>query len=335
MTSRWRSRACAVSCVLAISVRSAPVRADGSDAAVATELFNAGRDLMSAGNFAAACPKLAQSAHLDAKVGTLARLAECEEKLGQMVPARAHWQQATNLAQAQRDDRLSHVQAELARVDKRVPKVTVSLTGPVPSGLSLTIDGVDAGAASLDLPLPVEAGRHAIVVSANGKKPYSTFVETRPDGAVTAVEVPPLEEATTFVSLVPAEPAVVSHARTTDEGAPSLFWTPARKVGLAVGSAGAAVLVVGAVFGILAKVEYDDSNADGCTTGTPTCRGTGTSERNTAFSDGTIGTVLLVGGAAVAGAGLTVLLLASPKSEGPLRAAASVGPGSVLIGGSF
>ena len=43
---------------------------------MATELFNAGRDLMTAGNFAAACPKLAESARLDVKVGTLGKLAE-------------------------------------------------------------------------------------------------------------------------------------------------------------------------------------------------------------------------------------------------------------------
>jgi hypothetical protein len=327
-----------VGLLLAVGASPVPSRAQGSDAALATELFNAGRDLMNGNNFTAACPKLAQSARLDAKVGTLARLAECEEKLGQMVPARGHWQQATNLARVQNDDRLAHVQAELARVDKLVPKVNISLAGPAPAGLSVMIDGVDAGAASLGLPMPVEAGRHTIVVSADGKEPFSITVVTKGDGAVTPVPVPRLEDAPTS-SIPLVTPRSGSHSVSgpqREAPAPAPFWTAPRKAGLAVGAAGAAVVVVGAVFGVLAKVELDKSNGDGCMAGTPNCSGQGTSQRNTAFTDGTIGTVLLVGGGVVTATGLAVLVFVPGTHEGDTpRAAARLGPGSLTVGGSF
>jgi hypothetical protein len=336
MNRSLRRAAVVLSLLVAMVVSQAPARAQGSDAALATELFNAGRDLMNGGNFTAACPKLAQSARLDAKVGTLARLAECEEKLGQMVPARGHWQQATNLARVQNDDRLAHVQAELGRVDKLVPKVNVTLAEPAPAGLSVMIDGVDAGAASLGLPLPVEAGRHTVVVSADGKEPFSITVVTKGDGAVTPVTVPRLEDAPKS-SIPLVTPRSIGHSGSgTQARVPASFWTAPRKAGLTVGATGAAVLVAGAVFGVLAKVELDKSNGDGCMAGTAFCSGQGTSQRNTAFTDGTVGTVLLVAGGVVMATGVAVLVLVPGANEGDRpRAAASFGPGSLIVGGSF
>jgi len=333
----WGSQLACVALLVATSLAPIEARAQGNDAALATELFNAGRDLMKDGNFTAACPKLTQSARLDAKVGTLARLAECEEKLGQMMSARAHWQQATNLARVQRDDRLSHVEAELGRVDKVVPKLNVTLTGPTPAGLSLRIDGVDAGAASLGLAVPVDAGRHVILVTADGKKPFSTTVETKGDGAVTPVNVPGLEDAPPAVAIAPLpSPALASQPGADGgSGIPSGFWTTPRKVGLGVASAGAATLVAGAVFGVLAKVKLDASNQDGCKAGTGSCSGAGVSERSTAFSDGTIGTVLLIAGGIVAASGLTVILVAPAGHEAPPRVSLTFGPEAVLAGGSF
>jgi hypothetical protein len=318
-----------LSATLLLAVCPLSASAEGSDAALATELFNAGRDLMKDGNFAAACPKLAESARLDGKVGTFARLAECEEKLGHMVAARGHWQQATNLARAQNDARLTHVEEEFARVDKVVPKVNVVLDGRPPSGLSLRLDGVEIGEASVGLALPVDAGSHAIVVGADGKKPFAAMVSTLADGAVVVVHVPPFESGALLpVSLSPpSAPSAVA--------APVGYWTPLRKVGVTTLGVGAATLAVGAVFGVLAKVKLDDSNSDGCAGGV--CRTTtGYDERNAAYSDGTISTALFIAGGVVAAAGVSVLFLAPSKREGAAPAAAViVGPGSILARGAF
>jgi hypothetical protein len=326
------ARTIPITATLAIALLCADPRvaaAQQSSAALATELFYAGRDLMSAGNYAEGCPKLAQSARLDAKVGTFARLAECDEKLGQMATARAHWQQATNLARALRDERLSHVEAELARVDKLVPKVTISMVDPPPAGLSLRVDGNDVGAASLGVALPVDAGRHTISVSATGKKLYVTTVDTRADGATSTVVIPRLADAP--VEVVPAAPSG------SGAESPAPYWTMSREVAVVAGGAGAVALVLGVVFGVEAKAELDKSNGEGCSgssCGAPSSNAF--SDRTTAFHDGTIGTVLLIAGGVVAASGVTLFLL-SPGSREAARPSAAVtaGPGWLGLGGKF
>lgn len=108
------------------------------DVALATELFNAGRDLMKDANYAAACPKLGESARLDPKVGTLARLAECEEGLGHVAVARSRWQQALNLAKTSGDPRTAHVEGELLRIDRVVPKSSRATRRTTSSSSSMT-----------------------------------------------------------------------------------------------------------------------------------------------------------------------------------------------------
>jgi hypothetical protein len=318
----------ALATMLIVTASTRPGRAQGADAALATELFNAGRDLMRDGNFAAACPKLAESARLDAKVGTFGRLAECEEKLGSMVAARGHWQQAVNLAQVQNDPRLAHVKAELARVDGVVSKVDVVLDGPTPQGLSLRLDDVEVGAGSLGLALPVDAGSHTIVVSAPGKNPFTTTVSTSANGAVISVHVPKLENLS--AAPVPLAPTPV----TVEPRAPASYWTPAHKAGASVLGVGAATLAIGTVFGILAKVKLDSSNSDGCVDNV--CPGPGYEARNAARTDGTISTVLFIAGAAVAAGGVTMLVISPSKSEHPVQTMGfDLEPGGLVARGTF
>ena len=54
--------------------------AHAGDAATAEALFREGRTLMDAGNYTAACPKLAESYAQDAATGTLLALGMCQER---------------------------------------------------------------------------------------------------------------------------------------------------------------------------------------------------------------------------------------------------------------
>jgi hypothetical protein len=313
--------------------RTAHAQATAGDAALATELFNAGRDLMKDGQYAAACPKLDESARLDAKVGTLARLAECDEHLGHMAVARSHWQQALNLAKTSGDPRAVHVEGELARIDKVVPKIEVVFSGAPPHDLVLELDEVQLGAASLGVRLPVDPGHHALRASAPGKKPAIVAVDVKADGVVSRVVVPALAD-----DGGSAAPVVVSPPVASPSGSPSSSPAPApppdavphgaspwRTVGLVSAGVGVVAIGVGTAFGVIAKSKRDDSNAQpgGCVN--DDCPPAAAHTRDDARSAGTTSTIFFVAGGVLAAAGVTMFLVApSATDTRALRVAPSV-----------
>jgi hypothetical protein len=284
-----------------------------TDVALATELFNAGRDLVKEGNYAAACPKLAESARLDAKVGTLARLAECEEHIGKLASARARWQQASNLAKATNDNRAAHAESELARIDRIVPKIEIVLSGDAPRDLVLRLDDAELGTGSLGVKLPVDPGKHTIHASAPGKRAASIETETKADGIVSRVVIPALaDEASPAPVPAPAPPSPPPPREAPPESTGS---SPLRTIGLATAAVGVVGIGVGTVFGVIAKSKRDDSNAQpgGCNGND--CPGPAADTRNDARSAGNVSTVFFVAGAVLAAAGVTMFFVAPSNAR--------------------
>ncbi len=319
-----RTRVVGTSLVIAALLFVQDAGAQGADAALATDLFNAGRDLMAAGNHAAACPKLAESARLDAKVGTLAKSGECEEKLGRLVNARARWLQAQNLARAQGDARLARVEAEFARVDKLVPKLNIVLQGAAAPDLSLKVDDLQLSAASIGVPVPVEPGRHVVVASAPGRAPWSTTVEAGTDGAAVTVTIPelpsrpeaaaPAPQTTSTPTPTPAPaPATPPEPAAAPAPGPEGSTNPLKVGGLVTAGIGVVALGVGGVFAAQAKSSYDDSLNGGCTKNE--CTAAGLSLRNDARSAGTLATVFVVAGGVLAAGGITMFLVAPSRER--------------------
>ena len=130
-----------------------------------------GRDAVEQGNYQAACPTFAESYRLDAKVGTLLNLADCEEHVGQLAEALQHWQQALQLAIATNDRRIDEARARLAGLESRVPRLTIRLAPNVPASATITRDGVSLGRPSLGVPLSLNPGDHVVEVRAAGHEP--------------------------------------------------------------------------------------------------------------------------------------------------------------------
>lgn len=129
-----------------------------SDAAVAQALFDEGRRLMTAGQYAAACPKFSESFRLDASLGTLLNLAVCYESAGQLASAWSHFRDAVFLARREgRSDREKFADEHVRKLEPRLSHLTIVVPSAVDSpGLTIRLDGTPVGRPARGLPLPVD-----------------------------------------------------------------------------------------------------------------------------------------------------------------------------------
>jgi hypothetical protein len=302
-------------------------RAQPAASAQAAELFEQGRAFIARQDYGSACPKFAESDRLEPKVGTRLNLADCEEHVGQLLAARAHWQDAANLAHSVNDEREAVARQRFTALDPRIAKLTVTLQAGAPEGLRVARDGVELGPGSLNAALPLDPGLHAIVVSGAGYADRSYSV-TLAEGEGRELVVEPGAKAAVEVVVAPVPVA-------------SSSWSGRKTVAAVTLGAGVAGVVVGSIFGLMAKSENDTSNTTGgCTSGTPQCTSmSGVGERATAYRDGNVSTVaFVVGGVGLAAGG--VLWLTAPSSSSTAtgaigRPSVAVGPGTVLVRGVF
>ena len=151
--------------------------------------------LMSTGDYAAACPKLETSQHLDPAVGTLLNLADCDEKSGKTASAWAEFLRAANEAYKAGDERRERAARERASaIEPRLSKLTVTVAPAAAlRALAIERDGDAIEPATWGVALPVDPGKHTIAARAPGRKPWKTVVEVSANQSVTTVEIPTLE----------------------------------------------------------------------------------------------------------------------------------------------
>jgi hypothetical protein len=297
---------------------------DGTDAAAATQLFNAGRDLMKQGDYAAACPKLAESARLQPTVGALAKLAECEEHERRLVSAYGRWQQALNLARSTGDERATDVEKEVARLDAIVPKLRIVAGATLPQDAVIRLDTVELGPAGLGVGLPVEPGTHMLQASAPHKRTWATQVETKADGATLPVTIPSLEDEPSLAAPSSLPPAPAMTPAPLPAPAPlapaSSVW---RTVGLVTAGTGVAAIGAGAVLGLVAMHQRNDAGCPGNVCPDDTSASTLRSAKSSADAS----TALFIAGGALLAGGVAVWWL-SAASHG--RTGVLVTPAGVV-----
>ena len=335
-----RQRAIHAGALVAALALVSPTIARADDDAAATEFFNAGRDLMRRGDYAAACPRLAESVRLKASVGALAKLAACEEHEKRLVVARTRWQQALNLAHSLGDAREGEVAAGLARIDKVVPKLSlVAAAGTLAADVVIRVDDLQVGSASLGLALAVEPGHHTVTVSAPQKKTWSASIEAKPDGATTPVSIPELEDlprapespptstaarsAPPSAQPAPSSPADASHADARGAGGTQ------RTAAIVIAGAGGVALGVAAFFGIEALRKRSDAGCDGTVCATDASAAT----LHDAKSAATASTALVVVGGALLATGVTLFIFAPSGRTTSTALARTRVDGSLTLGG--
>ncbi len=287
--------------VVAISLGLAmltPARsASAGDPSLAEKLFQEGRTLLAAGEFAAACTRFRESNAAEPSVGALANLALCRTKEGKTASAWRAYLDAATLAKSTGDaERERDAANEARQLEPDLARLTISVTDP-PAGLVVKRDGEPMPAAQLGRAVPLDPGQYALEASAPNASTWSTTVTIGAARDHQTVQIPALAELDSGGGLEMA--------------------------GWIVGGIGVAALGVGAATGILAMQENDALRSDPslCPDARGNqCQSLEASDRLSSLETmATVSTVSIGVGAAATVAGVVLLVMApsAASSDGP------------------
>lgn len=224
----------------------------------ARDIFKEGRELAQAGRYPEACEKFEASLALDRGIGTLFNLADCREHLGKNASAVTIFRAvAARAEEAKQTDRAELARGRAAALEPKIDYLVVDVDPTsAPSGLAVSADGEALAKEKWGQRVAIDPGKHAIVASAAGKKPWTKNLDVPEPGATIVVTIP---------DLVAAEPTAEPSAASP---VPPAGATPAEDVPAAkghdntvqlflLGGVGAGVIAAGAGF-----AAYSWSNED-------------------------------------------------------------------------
>jgi hypothetical protein len=300
----------------------AVAQTSSDDQATATVLFEKGRQLMSEGQIAQACPALEESQRLDPSGGTILNLALCHELEGRLARAWSEFNEAVLFARKDgRRDREVEASDHVRALEPRMSRLTVVVPAGVQvDGLRVERDGHELARAAWATAIPVDGGEHIVRASAPGREPFETKVVIANEAESKTVEVPVLATPVVVVSEQKASPQPAPRAPPLS---PRL-----RPIGLATAGAGVVALGIAGVALGAALSAKSDSNPY-CTG--DVCSDAGLSKRSDAVSRGNLATILTITGVALVGTGATLFFWERSRRLGAHESASSVGP---LLGAS-
>jgi hypothetical protein len=328
--ARVLAGAIVIATLVASASSTAHAQGEGSNAA-AESLFQEARKLMDARRYAEACAKFAASQKLAPGPGTLLNLANCYEKDGKVASAWARYHEAVGLAQRLgRPDREKTAKEGADRLEPRLIKLTI-VSDAV--GVDVKLDGNLLDRAVIGTALPVDPGKHTIEAMAKGKKSFVTTLDVSERTKNPSVQIPALEEDTTSQKPDPPKPPPDKIIEPPKEEKPG--WGAQKIVGVVGMGVGVVGLGVGAFFGLRASSRWSDAKPR-CPN--LECDKQGIDLAADAKSAGNLSTIFFIAGGLVA-AGGAVLFFTAPSRERAQdttqRVRVGIGPGSVVVGGSF
>jgi hypothetical protein len=296
-----------------------------SDQAAAEALFKQGRGLMTAGQYADACPKFAESQRLDPAPGTLLNLATCYERNGQIASAWVTFKEAALVARkAEQSERARLARDKAAELEPELPTLTIVVpAGSDRADLELRRDGEIVGRAEWGVAIPVDPGAHVVDASAPGHKGWQGKTQVIGAGVKQAIEVPVLEPLAALPEAAPPPPPPpdvplvrVEHPRPSPQPAPlppvaSPGPSAQRVAALVLGGVGLAGLMVGAGFGIAAAIDQNDATGECVSAGTGVvCNLSGYAHTLDAQHAATVATAALAAGGALLAVAIPLYLTA-------------------------
>lgn len=292
---------------LVVLLMSPPARAE-SEAEV---LFREALEDMRAANFVPACPKLKESQRLEPKSGTLISLGFCWEKLGKTASAWRTYLEAARLAGAEgREEYVGKAKRLAAQMIPRLARIRVVPPEDV-EGLKVTVNGDPVTDEELAGDLFYDPGTITVVAQAPNRRVWTSTVELGDRGNLT-VTIPSLEYAGGITLVEPKLAGVAPEPEEAPvEGADGMAIAGWSLVGVGAASTVVGLVLGGLVLGKKATVE------DQCDPLTRACSpdGLAAAEDGSALSLGS--TVTFVGGLALTGLGVTLVLLADDGADDP------------------
>lgn len=293
----------------------------------AQRLAEEAQDDFIAGRFSAACAKLEISLRIKSELRPLGMLAACNEKLGKLATAWRTFKDLRKRAEAAGDNELASFAAvHVARLDPMVARLTI-VAGGAPSrvdGLVITFGGRTLLPPELDAPFEVDAGTYQIVATAPGRAPWHHEIGIR-DGKTERVEIP--------MTPVPLpKPELEVRSPPPPRSTPA---SPRRWIGIATAGAGGVAMIAGVALGFSARGKFSDAKTNFGCDGEGQCPDQlGVDAVDAAHGRANLATGFLIGGAALAAAGV-VLFVTAPRAERTIVPVADRGGAGVILQGRF
>jgi tetratricopeptide (TPR) repeat protein len=316
--------------VLAAVLHVGVARAEGESAA-AEALFQQGKTLKEAKRWSEACPKFAAAYQLDRTLGALMNLADCEEQLGQIASAWAHWGEAVELAEKTGDKRASFASTRRDTLSKRLPLIQVDVKPQAATAtVKLTVyrDDLRIDPAAYGVPLPSDPGAHVIRVRRGTEVLHVEKVT-----AVEAKTTPVAIDLAAIERAAPPPPAPEGPAVVAPLG-------NQKAIGFAVLGVGGVTLVAAGVLEILALVKKGQADtADACAN--HFCTQPGFDAVTSARTFANAGQWVGIGGVVVAAVGATLVataprvVKAAPRSSARVSGWIGQGGGGIGVTGAF
>jgi hypothetical protein len=252
MTSLWSSRLGAITVAFAaLTIPSiAGAQADDAQRSAARQFATDGLTAFNAGQYDKAIDLFTRAESLVHAPPHLLYIARASAKTGKLVHAKEMYVKITRETLASSAPKAfteaqSSANTELAQLDPRIPKLTITLAGPGAPGAKVTLDGVEVPSALIGAPQPADPGSHVLKATSDGYKPA--------DGSVTLAEKGGDSVTLTIDQRAPVE---VLTASTTEN--PSTIRKVAPWIGFGVGAAG---IAVGTIFMFQNRSKRDDADA--------------------------------------------------------------------------
>lgn len=284
---RASTAATSAACSIALWLAGGHVHAQG---ATAQQRFDDAERWMTEGRLDEACAAFEESNRLDARAGTLIRLAECRAQNHQLASAVAAYRDALDRAKDPR--KRAYAQQQLAALQPRLSYLTVVVADDRRlDGLAINCDDRPLDSALWNQPQPIDGGDHVIAAQADGREAWRTVAHVPAEHGQIRVELPRLPELTRPApaprepgapreSGAPRQPVVAPREPVAplpsssvaqppralpqadrDAMAPPSIFTTRRMIGVGVAAVGVGGAVLGAVLGASARGKQNDALA--------------------------------------------------------------------------